>query len=265
MQLASPGAGSSSEMSLPSVAPLPVPSNLSPGSARPLPPASDLEQRWLESGIRAAREGRKDAAREAFCSALALCSDRPQTWLWLASVAERPTEAIECLEHTLAVDPGNPKAINWLARLRVADAMPQATTPHGSSAENATIARILVVEDSATVRQILVALLTEEGFGVQTAGSGIEALSLFRNVCFQAILLDFTLPGMDGRRVLEILGKHERTRRLPIFLLSGDFKEKDRQLYQEMGAAECFSKPLDKPKLLASLIRAVGAPTRRIC
>jgi CheY-like chemotaxis protein len=59
----------------------------------------------------------------------------------------------------------------------------------------------LVVEDSHTVLGAVVRILREEGFGVLTAGDGVEALELLERVTVHAILSDLMMPRMDGRRL----------------------------------------------------------------
>lgn len=67
---------------------------------------------------------------------------------------------------------------------------------------------ILVVDDDASIREMLHFLLTEEGFVVQTARDGGEALDILQQESGWLILLDLMMPGLDGRAVLTYLRLH---------------------------------------------------------
>ena len=70
------------------------------------------------------------------------------------------------------------------------------------------MSKILVVDDDAGIREVLHYLLTEEGFYVQTACNGGEALAILQHESGWLILLDLMMPGLDGRAVLTYLHVH---------------------------------------------------------
>lgn len=70
------------------------------------------------------------------------------------------------------------------------------------------MSKILVVDDDESIREMLHCLLTEEGFCVQTARDGGEALTILQRESGWLILLDLMMPGLDGRAVLTYLRIH---------------------------------------------------------
>jgi len=79
--------------------------------------------------------------------------------------------------------------------------------------------KVLVVDDQPGIRLLLKDVLTHEGYKVQTATTGQEALDLVQNGAFDLMILDYKLPIMDGKKVVEKLEKLNS--RIPIFLVTG--------------------------------------------
>lgn len=80
------------------------------------------------------------------------------------------------------------------------------------------VARILVVDDDPRIRDVLRRGLTYEGFAVDTAGSGEEALRLAREQSPDLVILDILMPGLDGYEVLRRLRAADP--QLPILMLT---------------------------------------------
>jgi two-component system phosphate regulon response regulator PhoB len=116
--------------------------------------------------------------------------------------------------------------------------------------------RILVVEDEALIRDMLVLALEEEGFEVTTAADGRTALNLITETAqkqgefpFDAMILDLMLPqvnGLDLCRLLRHQGNH-----VPILILSAKVSETDRVLGLEVGADDYLTKPFSMRELVA--------------
>ena len=64
-------------------------------------------------------------------------------------------------------------------------------------------ARVLAVDDQRYFRELIEGLLTEEGYEVQTASSGEEALHLLERADFDIVLTDLVMPGMDGSELVQ--------------------------------------------------------------
>jgi len=82
------------------------------------------------------------------------------------------------------------------------------------------IKRVLVVEDDASMRDILASRISEEGFQVLTAQDVKQGLQLALNESPDLILLDLLLPQKPGFTMLDDLRKDEKTKHIPVFILS---------------------------------------------
>lgn len=83
---------------------------------------------------------------------------------------------------------------------------------------------ILCVDDEPSVLHPLEIMLKRQGFRVVTAQNGTEALELFRQIKFDAVILDYSMPGMSGGQVAERIRSENKT--IPIILHTG-YKELD--------------------------------------
>ena len=84
--------------------------------------------------------------------------------------------------------------------------------------ENQTT-KVLLVDDNAVVRDMLVDLVTSFGCCPQPAASGSEALTLFDRETYDIVLTDLLMPGMSGWEVLEAV--HERNPNMPVVIITG--------------------------------------------
>jgi DNA-binding response OmpR family regulator len=116
---------------------------------------------------------------------------------------------------------------------------------------------ILVVEDDEWLRPLLAELLSDEGYRVCEAGSGLEGLYRMHQDLPDLVVLDVGLPWRSGLDVLEDLRAQERTRGVPVFLVSGSVDLVETR--QAKGAAAAFHKPLDVEALLAKIHESLGA------
>lgn len=111
--------------------------------------------------------------------------------------------------------------------------------------------RILLVEDDRTLRQALSFNLTREGYDVQVAVDGEQALASARDRGLDLILLDVMLPAMSGLEVLRVIrGEGIAT---PVIVLSAKGDEIDRVVGLKVGADDYVSKPFSRPELLARI------------
>lgn len=116
--------------------------------------------------------------------------------------------------------------------------------------------RILVVEDELEIQELLRAYLQEEGYQVETAGDGVEALSLFRRGKFDLVLLDILLPKIDGFGVCEVI---RRESDVPVLMLTALDGEAEQLRGFDLRADDYVTKPFSMPVLL----RKIAAILRR--
>lgn len=121
-------------------------------------------------------------------------------------------------------------------------------------------ARVLVVDDEHTVREVVVAYLEREGHRVSEASDGKAALEAISADLPDLIVLDVMLPKVDGFTVLSRL---RRFRDTPVILLSARTDESDRVLGLGLGADDYVVKPFS-PRELAARVRSVLRRTRPV-
>ncbi|CAN5827262.1 response regulator transcription factor [soil metagenome] len=111
---------------------------------------------------------------------------------------------------------------------------------------------ILVVEDEPTIADALKYALEREGFCVEVAADGRQALQRFRSNPPMLVLLDLMLPEMPGLDVCRIM---RRDSMVPILMVTAKDAETDKIVCLEMGADDYITKPFSMPELI-SRIRA---------
>ncbi|HEV8582020.1 MAG TPA: sigma-54 dependent transcriptional regulator [Thermoanaerobaculia bacterium] len=118
-------------------------------------------------------------------------------------------------------------------------------------------ASVLVVDDEAAIRDSLHMILEYEGYRVDEAGSGSQALSKVAERAPDAILLDIKMPEMDGLELLKAL--RERGYEMPVLMISGHADVQTAVEATRRGAFDFFEKPLQRERVLLSLRNAVEA------
>ena len=116
--------------------------------------------------------------------------------------------------------------------------------------------KILLVDDDAAIRQILVRLLQEEGYFVLTGANGVEALALADATKFDLVLLDLNMPVKDGWTTFEQLTQKNPT--LPIILITA----RPNQFFPALasGVGALLEKPLDFVKLFDTVRSLLEEP-----
>ncbi len=121
--------------------------------------------------------------------------------------------------------------------------------------------RVLLVEDEPAQREVLLYNLEADGFAVQSAENGEEALELVREGAPDLIVLDWMLPKVSGIEVCRQLKSRSATRAIPIIMLSARSEEVDRVRGLETGADDYVVKPYSVVELMAR-VRAQLRRTR---
>jgi len=117
---------------------------------------------------------------------------------------------------------------------------------------------ILVVDDEAEVCSCLKSYFERRNFVVSTSGKGREGLSLMRSSKYDIVLLDLSLPDLNGDLVLEELRKNDKETKVIIVTGNDDVKMKDR--LTKLGIEDYCTKPLTPKKLLEVVQKALGLP-----
>ncbi len=116
--------------------------------------------------------------------------------------------------------------------------------------------RLLLVDDSLSVRKVVSALLTRMGCEVTTAADGEEALNIMTGESeFDAIITDLEMPRKSGFELLDELRRRPAFAKLPVAMLTTRASEKHREFALALGVSEYFSKPIDEIRLERFLVR----------
>lgn len=113
---------------------------------------------------------------------------------------------------------------------------------------------VMVVDDDPEVRDLCDLLLDRAGYDRALAASGEEAVSLLEAHTPSLIVLDLTMPGMDGWSVAALIRKHERTARIPILVLTG-LTQNVENAARRAGATGFILKPVDAKRFVKEVKR----------
>ena len=117
--------------------------------------------------------------------------------------------------------------------------------------------KILIADDSPTFRELERQLLEFHGYQLLTASNGVEAVRIALKNTPDLVLLDLQMPIMTGDKVLAILKNHERTREIPVVIVTTQDTHGERARLSQAGAAAFLGKPISGPQLawlVASLL-----------
>jgi two-component system alkaline phosphatase synthesis response regulator PhoP len=113
---------------------------------------------------------------------------------------------------------------------------------------------ILIVEDEADLAEVVAYNLEREGYTILRAASGEDGLKLAVNKQPALILLDLMLPGMGGLDVCRLLKSDEKTRRIPVIMMTARSEDVDVVTGLELGADDYVTKPFS-PRVLTARVR----------
>jgi len=119
--------------------------------------------------------------------------------------------------------------------------------------------RILVVDDEASIRELLSKTLALAQYDVDTAPDGVTALDRVReNSTYDLLIADLKMPGMDGLSLIREV-KHLKAD-LPVIIITGFSSESSAIDAVNLGVAAYLTKPFRVPQVLAAAAKALGAP-----
>lgn len=119
-----------------------------------------------------------------------------------------------------------------------------------ASPKPTSVPRVLVVEDEPDIAALIAYQLTREGFRVETAGSGPEALDSVGREIPDLVVLDRMLPGLSGDEVLKRLKAEPATANIPVLVLTAKREQEERIEGLELGADDYLTKPFSPVELV---------------
>lgn len=135
--------------------------------------------------------------------------------------------------------------------------VPQSEAVQGLRTQNI----IMVVDDSLTVRRVTQRLLAREGYQVVLAKDGVDALEQLQAITPDVMLVDIEMPRMDGFDLTRNVRGDERTRHIPIIMITSRTATKHRNYAMELGVNEYLGKPYQEDDLLKSISGFINKET----
>jgi len=132
------------------------------------------------------------------------------------------------------------------------------TAPHVQAGGVPIQPRIMVVDDSLTVRKITGRLLAREGYRVLTARDGVEALELLAETVPDVMLVDVEMPRMDGFDLTRNVRADARLKAIPIIIITSRTADKHRNYASSLGVDVFLGKPYQEEELLRHIAAFVG-------
>ena len=144
----------------------------------------------------------------------------------------------------------------WLDSQRPRGDRPAAAAP--ATPVRSTRQRVLVVDDEASIRDLLSKTLALAEYDVDTAPDGTSALDRMRQFNYDLLIADLKMPGMDG---LTLIRQAKRIKAdLPVIIITGFSTESSAIEAVNLGVAGYLTKPFRVPQVLAAASKALGAP-----
>jgi twitching motility two-component system response regulator PilG len=118
--------------------------------------------------------------------------------------------------------------------------------------------KVMVIDDSKTIRRTAETLLKKEGCDVVTATDGFEALSKIADHHPQIIFVDIMMPRLDGYQTCALIKNNNVFRSTPVIMLSSKDGLFDKAKGRIVGSEEYLTKPFTRDELLSAIRRHVG-------
>src|SRR5881296_1450656 len=122
------------------------------------------------------------------------------------------------------------------------------------------MAKVLVVDDSLSVRKVVERALVGRQIEVVCAATGTEALERIEREAPDVVVCDVVMPDRDGYEICEFVKKHPRLSRTPVLLMSGIVNDEVRERAARVQSADVLTKPFAADDLLRKLDALLAAP-----
>lgn len=118
--------------------------------------------------------------------------------------------------------------------------------------------KILLIEDDASIIDLLTGYLTKEGYVIRSASDGEDGLALFRNESFDLLVVDLMMPKLDG---MEVIKRVRETSSVPILIMSAKDNDVDKAIGLGFGADDYIAKPFSLIEITARIKAAIRRAT----
>jgi chemotaxis protein histidine kinase CheA/ActR/RegA family two-component response regulator len=145
---------------------------------------------------------------------------------------------------------------------RVAPALlPEPPTEAVDNGESSDVSRILLIDDSLSVRKFVGRMLERAGYMVDTAVDGEEGLRRAGGQDYKLIITDLEMPKLNGYEVIQALRDRSQTKTVPILVMTTRAGEKHRRMALSIGASAYIAKPVEERALVQEVERWIGRYT----
>jgi len=119
--------------------------------------------------------------------------------------------------------------------------------------------KLLIVDDEPHILELVGAILESNGYEVEKADNGKDALAKLDTESFDLVLLDMMMPGMSGREVCDKIRKNEKTKdQKVIFLTVARFSETGKKILDDMKVSDYITKPFENEDLIKRIKKVLG-------
>jgi DNA-binding response OmpR family regulator len=120
--------------------------------------------------------------------------------------------------------------------------------------------KVLIVDDESSMVSVLQRHVSNAGYGFETAGNGQEALEKIEKDQPDLVLLDLVMPGMNGFETCRRIRENEKTKKIPVLIITALRSESDSASAAASGANEFIVKPIDGAHLAKRIRHHLGSP-----
>ncbi|HFD31986.1 MAG TPA: response regulator [Gammaproteobacteria bacterium] len=120
------------------------------------------------------------------------------------------------------------------------------------------MARILTVDDSKAMRDLMIHILGEAGHEVTTAEDGVQALAIARENTFDLALIDVNMPNMNGLSLVSKLRRLDDYQYIPLIMVTTETSDYRKNKAKTMGATGWLTKPFTAERLLGAVNKVTG-------
>ena len=113
--------------------------------------------------------------------------------------------------------------------------------------------KILIADDSATVRHLILKFLDGEGYDIVTTSDSANVVDLIHEINPDLVISDIMMPGMDGYTFVRHIRKENPKESLPVIIMSTKSKESMEDLFLSYGISGYLQKPFDKEQLISMI------------
>ena len=135
--------------------------------------------------------------------------------------------------------------------------MSENSTKSSESTKNSYLGRVMVIDDSNTIRMTAETILKKEGYEVFTATNGFEAMSVITDTRPDIIFVDIMMPRLDGYQTCKLIKNNSYFKSTPVIMLSSKDSLFDRARGRVAGSEQHINKPFTKSELLEAIHRYV--------